>query len=92
MLRPFRHKELELFFRTGSKAGIEACHAKRLRLQLGLLDAAMQPADMSLPGWRLHRLRGDLDGHWAVSVDWNWRLTFTFAGIDAAAVDGRDYH
>ena len=92
MIRSFRHKGLELFYRTGSKAGIEAVHAKRLRLQLGLLDAAMQPADMNLPGWRLHRLRGDLDGHWAVWVDKNWRLTFTFAGVDAVAVDCRDYH
>jgi proteic killer suppression protein len=52
----------------------------------------MQPADMNLPGWRLHRLRGDLDGYWAVWVDKNWRLTFTFAGVDAVAVDCRDYH
>jgi proteic killer suppression protein len=92
MIRSFRHKGLELFFRTGSKAGIEATHAKRLRLQLGLLDAAMQPADMNLPGWRLHRLRGDLDGHRAVWVDRIWRLTVAFAGVDAVAVDCRDYH
>jgi proteic killer suppression protein len=92
MIRSFRQKGLELFFRTGSKAGIEAAHAKRLRLQLGLLDAATEPADMNLPGWRLHRLRGDLDGHWSVWVDRNWRLTFAFVGVDAVAVDCRDYH
>jgi proteic killer suppression protein len=92
MIRSFRHKGLELYFRTGSRAGIDAAHARRLRLQLGLLDAAMQPADMNLPGWRLHRLYGDLAGHWAVRVDRNWRLTFAFAGIDAIDVDYRDYH
>jgi proteic killer suppression protein len=92
MIQSFRHKGLELFFRTGSKAGIEAIHAKRLRLQLGLLDAAKMPADMNLPGWRLHPLRGNLDGHWAVWVDKNWRLTFTFRSADVAAVDYRDYH
>ena len=81
-----------MFFRSGSKAGISAVHAKRLRLQLGLLDAANSPADMNLPGWRLHRLRGDLAGHWAVWIDKNWRLTFTFAGADAAVVDYVDCH
>jgi proteic killer suppression protein len=65
---------------------------KRLRLQLGLLDAARQVSDMNLPGWHLHPLHGDLAGHWAVWVDKNWRLTFTFAGADAVAVDYRDYH
>ena len=92
MIRSFRHKGLESFFRTGSKAGIRAVHARRLRLQLGLLDAAKQPVDMNLPGWRLHPLRGDLHGHWAVWVDKTWRLTFTFAGGDATGVDYRDYH
>jgi toxin HigB-1 len=92
MIRSFRHKGLELFFRTGNKAGIEAAHAKRLRLQLALLDAAKHPADMNLPGWRLHSFRGELAGHWAVWVDKNWRLIFTFAGADAAAVDYCDYH
>jgi proteic killer suppression protein len=92
MIRSFRHKGLELFFRTGSKAGIVAAHAKRLRVQLALLDAAAQVADMNLPGWRLHPLRGNLDGQWAVWVDKNWQLTFTIAGADAMHVGYRDYH
>jgi toxin HigB-1 len=44
------------------------------------------------PGWRFHALKGDLAGHWAVSVDENWRLTFMFEGDDAVLVDYRDYH
>jgi len=47
---------------------------------------------MDMPGWRLHPLRGDLDGFWAVWVDENWRLTFGFAGTEAVQVDYRDYH
>lgn len=92
MIRSFRHKGLEAFFRTGSKAGITARHAVRLRLQLGLLDAAAGPADMDLPGWRLHPLRGEREGSWAVRVDRNWRLVFTFDGADAIGVDYLDYH
>ena len=47
---------------------------------------------MSLPGWSLHPLSGDLKGHWAVSVNGNWLMTFTFEGTDAVLVDYMDYH
>jgi len=92
MIKTFRHKGLERFFREGSKAGIQPQHAKRLRLQLGRLDAAKSAADMNLPGWKFHVLAHDLKGHWAVSVSGNWRLTFTFEGSDAVLVDYKDYH
>lgn len=92
MIRSFRHKSLQRYFRTGSKAGIQPKHTARLRLQLGRLDAAVTAIDMNLPGWRFHSLKGELAGHWAVSVDENWRLTFTFEGEDAVLVDYRDDH
>ena len=90
MIRSFRHKGLERFFRTGSKAGIDPMHAPRLRLQLARLDAASDVSDMNLPGWHLHPLAHDLAGHWAVWVDKNWRLTFAFVGVHAVAVDYHD--
>ena len=92
MIKSFRHDGLERFFRKGSKAGIQPKHAKRLRLQLGRLDAARGAADMILPGWDWHPLVSNLAGHWAVTVNKNWRLTFTFEGTDAVLVDYRDYH
>ena len=92
MIKTFRHKGLEQFFREGSKSGIQPKHEKRLRLQLGRLDAAKSAADMNLPGWRWHTLTGDLAGHWTVYVEKNWRLTFTFESSDAVLVDYQDYH
>ena len=92
MIRSFRHRGLQLFFETGSKAGIQPKHAARLRTQLSRLADAAQPGDMNLPGWRLHLLKGQLAGHWAVWVDENWRLTFRFAGTDVDGVDYLDYH
>lgn len=92
MIKSFRHKGLERFFREGSKAGIQPKHEKRLRLQLGRLDAARSAAEMNLPGWRWHPLTGELKGHWAVWVDENWRLIFGFEGSDAVRVDYQDYH
>lgn len=56
-IRSFRHDGLEIF-RTKSKAGIQPKHAHRLNLQLGRLDASIQPVDMNLPGWYWHPLTG----------------------------------
>ena len=92
MIKSFRHKGLERFFISGSKSGIQPLHAKRLRLQLAKLDSAKTADDMNLPGWKLHSLKGNLDDHWAVWVDQNWRMTFTFDGDDAVLVDYQDYH
>lgn len=92
MIKSFRHRGIERFFKTGSKAGIQPKHAERLRKQLFALDNAKVPKDMNAPGWRLHALRGDLEGHWSVDVSGHWRLTFTFDGEDAVLVDYQDYH
>lgn len=92
MIRSFRHKGVEQFFRTGSRRGIQAKHAVRLRKQLFALDNAKTARDMNAPGWRLHPLHGDLKDHWAVDVGGNWRLTFRFDGEDAVLVDYQDYH
>ena len=56
------------------------------------LDDATPAGDMDAPGWKLHALKGDLKGHWAVWVDENWRLTFTFDGTDAILLNYQDYH
>jgi proteic killer suppression protein len=92
VIRGFKHKGLAKFFETGSRAGIQAQQAERLRLILGRLSAATGPRDMALPGLDLHPLKGDRKGTWAVSVSGNWRVTFKFLGKDADSVDYEDYH
>ena len=92
MIRSFRHKVFERFFKSGSRAGIQAAHAPRLARQLSALDAATRPEDMNRPGWDWHPLKGGLFGHWSVSVNGNWRLTFAFENGDAILVDYQDYH
>ena len=72
--------------------GIQADHAPRLNRQLTVLDEAIGPEDMDIPGWGLHSLKGKLKGHWAVTVSGNWRLTFAFEDGDAVLVDYQDYH
>lgn len=92
MITSFRHKGLEAFFRTGSKAGIQAKHAARLRELLTALNVARGPQDLNRPSWRLHPLLGQLAGFHAVSVQANWRVVFRFVCDDVELVDYLDYH
>ena len=92
VIKSFRHKGLKQFFETGTVKGIPPALSVRLRLILSALDAAERPQDMNTPGWKLHPLRGNLAGHWAVSVNGNWRMIFVFEGSDAVLVDFLDYH
>ena len=92
MIKTFRHKGLQAFFTTGSLAGIQPHHAARLKRQLVRLDLAKQANDMNVPGWDLHSLSGSLSDHYSVTVNGNWRMTFTFEGEDAVLVDYQDYH
>jgi len=92
MIQSFKHKGLELFFKTGRKSGIQAKHVKRLQLILGRLNAATSPDDMNLPGLFLHPLTGNRAIIWSVRVRGNWRVTFCFNGAHAEVVDYEDYH
>ena len=92
MIKSFRHKGIQAFFEKGSKAGIQTHQAEKLNRQLTALNQASAPKQLDVPGWRLHLLSGDLNGHWSIWVNGNWRLTFAFEGQDAVLVDYQDYH
>lgn len=64
----------------------------KLRDILARLDAAGTVRDMDLPGFRLHPLKGELRGLWAVTVRANWRVIFRIAEGDVLDVDYTDYH
>lgn len=88
----FRHKGLEALYRTGSKKGVQPAHASKLVRILGVLDVAQSAADLAIPGFRTHELKGDLAGYWSIWVNGNWRVTFRFIGQDVELVDYQDYH
>ena len=92
MIRQFKHRGLERFFLRGTRVGIQAAHASRIRLVLGRLHASNSALDMSLPGLHLHELKGKRRGAWTVRVSGNWRITFGFEGEDAVDIDYGDYH
>ena len=92
MIQSFRHKGLRRFYESGSLAGIQPQHAKRLRMQLAALDSAQVIEDMDIPGFRLHPLKGADRGRWSIWVNGNWRLTFEFRDGQAYVLDYEDYH
>ena len=92
MISSIKHKGLRQFYETGSKKGIQAEQAPRLRLMLAALESSQTIDDMDIPGYRLHPLKGKMKNRWSVSVSGNWRLTFEFRDGNANLLDYEDYH
>lgn len=87
-----KHKGLKLYYETGSTRGIQSKHADRLRMQIATMDSAMEVSDLDIPGYKLHPLKGERKGVWAISVGGNWRLTFEFREGHVYLLDYEDDH
>jgi proteic killer suppression protein len=87
-----RHKGLKRLYESDDPRGVIREHAQKLRDILARLDASISALDMDLPGFKLHSLKGDLQGFWSVTVRANWRVIFRFAEGDVLDVDYIDYH
>ena len=92
MIISFQHKGLKKFYETGELSKIHPHHEKRLRLLLGVLDAAKELRDLDVPGAYLHPLKGSLKHHWSMKVNGNWRLSFKFEQGDVHILNYVDYH
>jgi proteic killer suppression protein len=88
-----RHKSLERLWESGETRGLPADQVKRLRTVLSLLSAvASLQMVATVPGWRLHELKGDRKGTWSITITRNWRLTFRLEGEAIHDIDLEDYH
>jgi proteic killer suppression protein len=92
LIRSFKHRGLKRLYELGEHRGIRPDLMGDVQEILTVLDAAESPRDLDLPGYRLHALKGDLKGFWAVTVRANWRIVFRFEGKDALNVELVDYH
>ena len=92
MIQSIRHKGLRLLFEQGDGRKIRPDLRPKAERFLNALDLARQVEDLDLPGFRLHRLTGDLSGYWSVMLSRNHRIIFRFEEGDAQAVDLVDYH
>jgi proteic killer suppression protein len=92
MIESFRHKGLRLFFEADDRRRLPAQMVERIRTILSFLDAAGTVEDLNQPTFRLHPLKGEWKGYWAVTVRANWRIVFRFQDGKALDVDLVDYH
>lgn len=92
MIDRIRHRGLRLFHQQGDGRLLPQTQLARIARILDHLNRAASPQAMDIPGLRLHPLRGDLDGFWAVDVTRNWRIIFRFEDGHATDVDLIDYH
>jgi proteic killer suppression protein len=92
MIKSFKHKGLERLFTKGSASGVEAAYVARITLTLDAIDSAEQVSELDMPGFRLHRLKGDKRNLWSMRVSANWRITFEFENGNAYILDLEDYH
>ena len=92
MIRSFRHKGLAELWDKGSSARVDRKLQDRILLRLDALDAATEAADMNVPGFDFHALRGPKPPRHTVHVNRPWCLTFEFADGDAVKVDLEQYH
>jgi len=88
----FRHRGLKRLFERGEVAQVRADMREKVENILSVLGAATVPENMDLLGFRLHPLKGELRGYWAVTVRANWRIIWRFDGADTVDVDVIDYH
>jgi proteic killer suppression protein len=92
MIGSFRHKGLRRFYENDDRKLLPADMVERIRDILTALEAAESVEGLSRPSFRLHALKGELKGFWAVTVRANWRIIFRFANGNASDVDFVDYH
>ncbi len=92
MIKTWKHKGLKLFFETGKTSGIQSKHARRLKILLAVLNVAIDPKDINLPGFDFDQLVGNRKGSFAISVNGNYRVTFSFFEHDVVLINYEDYH
>jgi proteic killer suppression protein len=92
MVKSFKHRGLKRLYERGDRSGIRPDLVDTVEDFLARLDEAATPQALNLPGYRLHPLKGDLQGFWSVTVRANWRIMFRFEGTDAFDVELIDYH
>jgi toxin HigB-1 len=92
MIKSFKDRRLKRLYQRGDRSKIAPDMADKIENILAVLDRARRLQAMDLPGFRLHALKGDLAGHWSVTVRANWRVIFRFEDGDALDVALIDYH
>ena len=91
MIKSFRNKELSNLF-AGKLSKLDQKIQERLKRRLNALDAARATADVNLPGFDFHALKGFTPTRYTIHVNGPWCITLEFSEGDAYRVDFEQYH
>lgn len=91
MIRTFRHAGLRELFEEGRSARVRPDLQRRALVRLKVLDEAVAPTDLNVPGFSFHRLRGK-PVRYSLHVNGPWCLTFEWEDGDAVRVNLEQYH
>jgi proteic killer suppression protein len=93
MIKTFADKHSHEVYTKGKSKRIGPDIIKRAIRRLEYIDLATCLEDLKVPpSNRLHPLKGDRKGQYAISVNDQWRICFKFVDGDAYEVEITDYH
>lgn len=92
MIKSFKHKGLKQLFEKGVTSGVLAKDVEKINDRLQSIDIAKDISELNRQIYKLHKLKGDREGYWSITVRANWRITFQFINGDAYILNYEDYH
>ena len=92
MIKNIKSKALRLYYEKDDGSKLPPSNLYKIKLIIGLLNAAKEPEDMNFPGSGLHRLSGNMNDFWSVKVSGNYRIIFKLENGDVYDIDYLDYH
>jgi proteic killer suppression protein len=93
MIKSFADKRTKELFITGKARRFPQDMVKRAVRKLEYVHLATRLDDLKVPpGNRLHALKGNREGQFAISINDQWRICFRFIDGDAYDVEVCDYH
>ena len=89
----FRHKGLRRLYEDDDPSGVPAHSVRKIKAILAALEFADNLSQVAtMPGWKIHPLKGDRKGEYSISVTGNRRITFRLQGNVVTDVNFEDYH
>jgi proteic killer suppression protein len=93
LIKRFRHKGLRRLYNDDDPRGLPVGSVRKIKAILAALEAAADLSEVAtMPGWKLHPLKGDRRGEYGITVTANWRITFRLRENMVTDVDFEDYH
>lgn len=93
MIKSFAQSWLEEFWHTGKSKRVPSELIAQTLRKMDMLNRAKELKDISSPlSNHLHRLYGDREGQWDISVNGPWRLCFYFKDGEVINLELTQYH